>query len=297
MALAFAAMKKFVRSFAALSLPLFLASCSKKTTTVVEQQPPGAEPAEPGERTTSSPGAATAPTSAGGAPAVARTPSSQPVLTDENPLLVGLPPEDRAHYEAWFKRYSLSPDPEVMDRDPDGDGYSNREEFLADTNPRDPKSMPGVIDTASLKTVNEVTVPMILREVKGGKARVQRTDTNAEEELVSGSQPKGLPYKVTAVKHEVKADKHGVFTDVSNVTLENVGTKEMVTLIRDLPARSSETHAVVVGPNGQEKKVHLDETVEIPGMPGKQFKVIELRADQVLVEEVDTKRALSIPKR
>ena len=289
-------MKKFVRGFAALSLPLFLASCSKKTTTVVEQQPPGAEAEEAGSTAPAAEGATAAPSPAGGAPAGTRTPSA-PVLADDNPLLVGLPPEDRAHYEAWFKRYSLSPDPEVMDRDPDGDGYSNREEFLADTNPRDPKSMPGVMDTASLKNVNEVTVPMILREVKGGKARVQRTDTNAEEELVSGSQPKGLPYKVTAVKHEVKADKHGVFTDVSNVTLENVGTKEMVTLIRDLPARSSETHAVVVGPNGQEKKVHLDETVEIPGMPGKQFKVIELRADQVLVEEVDTKRALSIPKR
>ena len=295
MALAFAAMKKFVRSFAALSLPLFLASCSKKTTTVVEQQPPGAEAGDAGATAQARESSAAAPSPAGGS--AARTAPAQPLLADDNPLLVGLPAEDRAHYEAWFKRYSLSPDPEVMDRDPDGDGYSNREEFLADTNPRDPKSMPGVIDTASLKTVNEVTIPMILREVKGGKARVQRTDTNAEEELVSGAQPKGLPYKVTAVKHEVKADKHGVFTDVSNVTLENVGTKEMVTLIRDLPARSSETHAVVVGPNGQEKKVHLDETVEIPGMPGKQFKVIELRADQVLVEEVDTKRALSIPKR
>ena len=50
-------------------------------------------------------------------------------------------------------------------------------------------------------------------------------------------------------------------------------------------------------PRGVEEWLHLDETVEIPGMPGKQFKVIELRADQVLVEELDTKRALSIPKR
>jgi hypothetical protein len=285
-------MKKFLHSFAVLSL-LSVASCSKKTTTVVEQQPSGADAGE----TSVAPlreGSAAAPSASGNAAATRSKPVPE---APENPLLIGLPPADRAKYEAWFKRYSISGDPEVMDRDPDNDGYSNREEFLADTNPRDPKSMPGVIEAASLKTVNEVTVPMILREVKGGKARVQRTDTNAEEELTSGTQLKGLPYKVTAVKHEVKADKHGVFTDVSNVTLENVGTKEMVTLIRDLPARSSETHAVVVGPNGQEKKVHLDETVELPGMPGKQFKVIELRADQVLVEEIDTKRALSIPKR
>jgi hypothetical protein len=284
-------MKKFVRVFAALSLSLVFASCSKKTTQVVEQQTPAPDPGESSRAGNSHPSAGAEGT---GSPAQPTAPGQ---AADENPFLVGLPPADRAKYEAWFKRYNLSSDPAVMDQDADGDGYSNREEFLADTNPRDPKSLPGVIETASLKTLNEVTVPMILREVKSGKARVQRTDTNTEEELVSGAQPKGLPYKVTAVKHEVKADKHGVFTDVSNVTLENVGTKEMVTLIRDLPARSTETHAVVVGPNGQEKKVHLDETVEIPGIPGKHFKVIELRADQVLVEEVESKRALSIPKR
>jgi hypothetical protein len=291
-------MKKFVRGFAVLFVAQFLFACSKKSTTIVEQPPArddaeagaASSPAASGQRKAKGPGVVSS-----GAPASA---AAKPAGTaEENPLLVGLPPADRAKYEAWFKKYNLSSDPEVMDQDADGDGYSNREEFLADTNPRDPKSLPGVMETASVKAVNEVTVPMILRDVKAGKARVTRTDTNTEEELVSGGQPKGLPYKVTGVKHEVKADKHGVYTDVSNVTLENTQTKEMVTLIRDLPARSSETHAVVVGPNGEEKKVHLDETVELPGMPGKQFKVIELRADQVLVEEVGSHRALSIPKR
>ena len=275
-------MKKVVRSFVVLALSLVVASCSKKTPTVVESQPNVTDEGEGG-------------TTAGAAgPAAAGKPAGSGT---ENPLLAGLSAEDRTKFDAWFTRYNLTSDPAVMDRDEDGDGYSNREEFLADTNPRDAKSMPGVMEAASVKEVNEVTIPLILREVKGGKARVQRMDAGGEEELVVGSQPKGLPYRVTGVKHEVKADKHGVFTDVSNVTLEKSGTKETVVLIRDLPARSSETHAVIVGPTGQEKRVHLDETVEIPGLPGQQFKVIELRADQVLVEEARTKRALSIPKR
>jgi hypothetical protein len=277
-------MKNLARGAAILSFSLIVASCSKKEATVTEANP-----------STGEPGAAAS--TEGGTADGAGSAKTSPVGGNDNPLLVGLSADDRSKFEAWFKRHNLTSDPEVMDRDDDGDGYSNREEFLADTNPKDGKSLPGVMEAASVKTVNEVTVPMILREVKGSKARIQRTDTGGEEELTSGGQPKGLPYKVTGVKHEVKADKHGVFTDVSNVTLENVGTKETVVLIRDLPARSSDTHAVVVGPNGDEKKVHLDETVEIPGMPGRQFKVIELRADQVLVEEIGSKRSLSIPKR
>lgn len=292
---------KFVRGFALLSLPLAFAACSKKPATVVESSPSVEEPARtPGSPESTRPASDADATRPATSPDIPQKPAAAlpaPSSTDENPLLVGLSPTDRAKYEAWFKRHNMTSEPEVMDQDADGDGYSNREEFLADTNPRDAKSMPGVMETAAVKAVNEVTVPMILREVKGDKARVQRTDTGTEEELTEGARPKGLPYKVTTVKHAVKADKHGVYTDVSNVSLENTETKETVVLIRDLPARSSETHAVVVGPNGEEKKVHLDETVEIPGMAGRQFKVIELRPDQVIVEEIGTKRALSIPKR
>lgn len=284
---------KLVRGFALVSLPLIFAACSKKPVTIEESIPP-VPPAERKELPPRKSQGANRQAQEPAEPAAAPAPSSP---ADENPLLAGLSPEERAKYEAWFKKYNLTPDPEVMDQDPDNDGYSNREEFLADTNPRDPKSMPGVLESASVKAMNEVTVPMILREVKGTKARVERTDTGTEEELTSGAQPKGLPYKVTGVKHAIKADKHGVLTDVSNVSLENTATKETVVLIRDLPARSSETHAVVVGPNGQEKKVHLDETVELPGMPGRQFKVMELRGDQVIVEDLATKSVLSIPKR
>ena len=126
----------------------------------------------------------------------------------------------------------------MLDADTDGDGYSNREEFLAGTNPRDPNSMPGMIDGVSMKELQDVRVPIILREVKGGKARVERMDGAGQEELREGSQPKGLPYRVTAIKQEVKADKHGVFTDVSQVTMKNPATKELVVLVRDMPARS-----------------------------------------------------------
>jgi hypothetical protein len=294
-------MKQSVRGFALLALVVVIApSCSKKgqDARVVESAPP-TEDTVPGTTPpaggTSSRAASAPGRQSNGAPA-ALPPAPRPAGED-NPLFAGVSPEDRIKFEAWFKRYNLSSDPEVMDQDADHDGYTNREEFLADTNPLDPKSMPGVMDAASVKAVNEVTVPLLLRQVKGDKARVQNTQTGAEEELSKGSQIKGLPYKVTGVKESVKADKHGVFTDVSNVTLENTATKEMVVLIRDLPARSSETHAVIVGPNGEEKKVHLDETVEIPGLPGRKFKVMELRQDQVLVEEASTKRTLSIPKR
>ena len=227
-------------------------------------------------------------------PATGTTPGS----ANKTILPTGISAEETAAFEAWFRKYNLDPkDPAVLDADTDGDGYSNREEFLAGTNPRDPNSMPGMIDGVSMKELKDVRVPIILREVNGGTARVERMDAPGLEELREGSQVKGLPYRVAKIKQEVKRDKHGVFTDVSQVTMENPETKERVVLVKDLPARSSETHAVLVGPDGVEQKVHVDETVTLPGQAGKQFKVLEVRPDQVVVEEIGSRRPLTIPKR
>jgi hypothetical protein len=265
-------------SLASLALAVALVSCGKQETTQVESSrqpsvPQGVDSPEvpPASETASKP----------------QTPQTPSPLSNE----------DSAQLEAWWKKYNLDPnDPAQLVADSDGDGYSNREEFLADTNPRDPNSLPGVMEGVAMKTLNEVTVPMVLREVKGGKARIQHSD-GTEETLVAGATPKGSALKVKAVRNEVKADKHGVWTDMSQVMLENPETKETVFLMRDLPARSSQTHAVIAGTDGSEQKVHFDETFTIASHPGKQFKVIDLRADQVVVQEVGGKAVFTIPKR
>ena len=254
-----------------------LAGCDRKEVTSVESASDVKEPAND---------------------AVVAATTPPPAVVEKSVLPSGISAEDNAAFEAWFRKYGLDPkDPAMLDADTDGDGYSNREEFLAGTNPRDPNSMPGMIDGVSMKEMKDVRVPVILREVKGGTARVQYADELGMEELREGSPVKGLPYRVAKIKHEVKTDKHGVFTDVSQVMLENPETKESVVLVKDLPARSSETHAVLVGADGVEQKVHVDETITLPGQKGKQFKVLEVRPDQVVVEDLESRRPLTIPKR
>ena len=262
----------------ALALPLWLGGCDRNEVTSSETLPNRQPAAQPGAEQLSAPVAL-------------------PEGALETRPLAGLPADETAKFEAWCRKYGLDPkDPGMLDADPDRDGFSNREEYIAGTNPLDPHSMPGMLDGVVMKEMREVRVPVILREVKGGKARVQRLDAPGMEEWEQGTTVKGLPYRVTAVKQEVKADKHGVFSDVSQLTLENTDTKESVVLIRDLPARSSETYAILVGPDKVEQKIHVDEVIELPGQKGKKFKVIELRPEQVVIEEIGTRRPLTIPK-
>lgn len=297
-------MKLLSRHVLLLAAALAVAGCNKKTTSAeVPAQPEAAEPSTPGEGAVTEVDKASTDPATGksakadgaGTPAEAGAVGLPPL--DDSQLLGLLPAEDRARYEAWFKKNNLPFNAGVLDQDTDGDGYSNREEFLNNTDPRSASSLPGVMEGVSVKTVNEVQIPLILREVKGGKAKVESTTDGVLEEVAQGSHPKGLPYKVTGVKREIKADKHGVLSDVSNVTLENPQTKESVVLIRDLPARSSETNAVLIGADGTEQKVRIDDVITLPGQGGKKFKVVDLRADQVVVEDMQTKRPITIPKR
>lgn len=292
-------MKLLSRS-ALLSFAMFAFTACNKKVESTEVPPESGTPPETAETAAAPAGTpeAAAPGSAG-----PRDPNAAPVTPaagnpGEDVLLANLGPEDRERFEAWFKKHNLSLNATVMDQDADGDGYSNREEFLNGTNPRDPNSLPGVMEGVTLKEVNEVQVPLILREVKkNGKASVESTKDGTLADIAQGDQPRGLPYKVTGVKHEIKADKHGVLNDVSNVTLENPATKETVVLIRDLPARSSETHAVLAGPGGAEQKIRVDDIISLPGQGSKKFKVVDLRPDQVVVEEIGSKKPMTIPKR
>ena len=100
-------------------------------------------------------------------------------------------------YEAWFKKYGLDlNDPKMLDADPDGDGFTNRDEFLANTNPLDPTSHPPVSDPGKmlkLKEYSEARLPLTLDAIQGEKALLKRSDGEKLESVKVGDTVRGLP--------------------------------------------------------------------------------------------------------
>jgi hypothetical protein len=81
------------------------------------------------------------------------------------------------------------------------------------------------------------------------------------------------------------------------VTLENPETKERVTLVKGMPARTSATHAVLASPDGKTTlTVRQGETFEWPGAPGTHYTVVDMSADQIVVQQVDTRKMWTIPR-
>jgi len=212
---------------------------------------------------------------------------------------------DKVAYEAWFKKYHLDlNDPTMLDADPDGDGFTNREEFLANTNPLDPNSHPPYPPDPArflrLKEYNEARLPVTLENIEGEKARLKRTDEDGKIETVkAGDTIRGLPLKVLHVEARQDIDKNGEHVDLSQVTLEDSTTKEKYVLTGNLPAKTSASHAELVSRDGKTTyKLHHGEVFTWPPPPlqGASFKVIDMSADQVVLQEIDNKQMWTVPK-
>ena len=207
------------------------------------------------------------------------------------------PPEEG--YEAWFKKHGLDlQDPKMLDADDDADGFNNRDEFMADTDPHDANSRPGIHNEMRLKQYTEVRLPVILEEVSGETARVRRLDGEERTESVKAGQTiKGLHWKVERMSSKQDVDKNGDPIDLSSVTLTDTDTNERTILMKNLPTRTGDSFAELTSGDGAKTvKVKQGDTFKWPDESGPAFKVIDLRADQIVVQEIATRKMWTIPR-
>ena len=277
-------MKSFLRWFTVAACSTLLTTgCGKKETAETEiardaeSKLPAPEQVEPAAIPGETPGGA-APTVAQAAPTGA----------------------DQAAYEVWFKKHHLDlNDAKMLDADPDEDGFTNRDEFLADTDPHDKNARPGIHKSIRLKEYNEVRLPLVLESIDGEKAHLKRTDQPEAKSFTVkvGDTIRGLPLKVQHVEAKEDIDKSGERVNLSQVALEDSSTKEKIILMKDLPARTAATYAVLVSPDGKTTlKVRKGDVFSWPAEQASHYRVVDLSQDQVVLYQVETRKTWTIPR-
>ena len=169
---------------------------------------------------------------------------------------------------------------------------------MAATDPRDPESRPGIHKQMRLKQYTEVRMPVVLEAVSGETARIRRLDGEERVETVrSGDRIKGLNWKVERVQGKQDVDKNGDPVDLSSLTLTDTETNERTILMKNLPTRTGDSFAELASEDGATTvKVKQGDTFKWPAESGPAFKVIDLRADQIVVQEVATQKMWTIVK-
>lgn len=205
---------------------------------------------------------------------------------------------DFKQYEAWFTRNNLDLNREgMLDEDPDSDGYSNREEFLADTDPNDQTSHPGYHPIMRLRELKVVEAPLRLEDIEGSTAKVLNTETGEVTTVATGDSIPGTSMKAGKIVRRIETDKFGMQADLSSLTLVDQSTGKEMVLVPDMPTRTAETSAELTSSTDPSVSVTVRQGEEFqwPGEPERSYMVIDLRPTQVVVRETDTGNTWTIP--
>jgi RNase P/RNase MRP subunit p29 len=108
---------------------------------------------------------------------------------------------------------------------------------------------------------------------------------------------RGLPLKVVRVELRQETGKDGLPVDLSNVTLEDSSTKERLVLVKDLPAKTSASFALLVSTDGKTTlKVHQGDVFTWPAEQGVTYQVVDMSQDQVVLRQIENKKVWTIPR-
>jgi hypothetical protein len=179
----------------------------------------------------------------------------QPVPKDRDPSLDsdgdGIP--DKVEIQ-----WGLNPnDSSDAKGDLDGDGFSNLEEYLAKTDPRDPKSHPALVNLLRVKELRSKKLPLLFigkNTMPGGKTQFQIKDLSKQQTfyLYEGDKIGDSGFVAGAFTPKVMERDLGgnkVKVDVSAVVLKRLSdNKEVTLIINDNNVKETDVEAVVVLP-------------------------------------------------
>src|SRR2546421_5871209 len=148
----------------------------------------------------------------------------------------------------WLEQFGLPiADADVLEQDPDGDGFNNLDEWSGHTNPTDGNSHSEYYTKLKLKSATEELFRLVFSSWVGDTYAINTIDLKQPTQFVKiGDAIKGTRFKVVSFQEKYQPNKYGTNIDVSELTLEQVETKQQLTLVKEKVAMSPEAVATFV---------------------------------------------------
>src|SRR6266496_1569245 len=180
----------------------------------------------------------------------------------------------------WLEQFGLPiADADVLEQDPDGDGFTNLDEWLGHTNPTDGNSHPEYYTKLKLKSATEEPFRLVFSSWVGDTYAINTIDLKQPTQFlkVRGS-IKGTRFKIVKFLEKYQPNKYGTNVDVSELTLEQVETKQQLTLVKEKVAMSPESVATFVYTWGgrQEFQVRKDQEFSLKPQVQIKYKLVDV---------------------
>jgi len=193
----------------------------------------------------------------------------------------------------WLEQFGLPiADADVLEQDPDGDGFTNLEEWQGHTNPTDRNSHPEYYTKLKLISTSEEPFRLIFSSWMGDTYQINTIDFNQPTQFLKvGDTIKGTRFEIAKFVKKYEPNKYGTNVDVSELTLEQEETKQQLTLVKEKVAISPESVATFVYTWGGRREFQVRKDQEFSLKPQEQikYKLIDIGPAKAVI--VNSQRA------
>ena len=229
--------------------------------------------------------------------------ASKPYVLKDGKLFDPLEGGDNLHppiTNAWLMKYNLDwAATDIKDQDPDNDRFTNLEEFVAQTDPTNDKSVPPY-DT-KLRLTKFDPVPFRLKfsgdSGDGETFIINARDARARTQFLKlGDMIAGTPYKVLAYEKKID-NKNDMEVDVSVLTIENTETGQKIPLVYNKEADDPTSYGEFLYLYDNSKfRVKKDDQFTLAPETQRKYKLIDISAQEAQIQDLETGRKIRIGK-
>ena len=187
----------------------------------------------------------------------------------------------------WLEQFGLSiADSDILDQDPDGDGFNNLDEWAGHTNPTDSNSHPEYYTKLKLKSSTEEPFRLVFSSWVDDTFAINTIDMKQPTQFVKvGDSIKGTRFRVANFREKYEKNQYGTNVDVSELTLEQEETHQQLTLVKEKVAISPESVATLVytWSGRHEFQVRKDQEFSLKPLPQIKYKLIDVGPTKAVI--------------
>jgi len=188
-------------------------------------------------------------------------------------------------------------DSNVLAMDPDEDGFTNQDEFEAQSNPRDKASHPEYITKLRLARIVQKPFRLLFASHTDGDFAINTLDVRQPTQFLKlGDQIAGTPYKIVGFEPKKEVNpKTGAEKDISELTIEHTETGKRVVLVVAVIVNSPDSFALFqyLWNNSQFQK-KKDEEFSLDPEKDVVYKLVDIESGQAVLENLKTRKKTTL---
>jgi hypothetical protein len=187
----------------------------------------------------------------------------------------------------WFEKFGLPiEDADVLDQDPDKDGFTNLDEWQGGTDPKNKDSHPDYLTKLHLVSATEEPFRYIFSSRIKETFGINNIDQSEPTQFLKvGDVIRGTNFKIMKFTEKHARNQYGTNVDVSELLLEHQQNHAQVTLVKEQVATSPQSVATFVYTWGgrREFEVRKDQEFSLKPVEEIQYKLVDVQPAKALV--------------